>query len=837
MLKKLIILFLLMIPSAIAFQSGSNIISEAVFGGTSNPCSNFTQSAAFGQCNSQGIYIEHSSLNDPNNFLWNNGLPNDDSTPLFMVRIVDFNYSASNDNVRFTITFSKSNNTNYNPSKFSLFSHADSSDTKFADTISYTEVCDVPPISNTTYNFSVVVNRTKSTFKCYLNETFVAEVDINQGSNANNAGNFSGLYFGEYAGQTGQLASTFGFKGLIIANGSGILPISNNTELKAFNIYNNQLINSFNVSLINQTYIYNDSTNNGTIIISSLPDGIYNITFRSNNYFERNYYQINLSGDSYNGYLFQSILYVNATDIEANSQISNFGIIANGSSILNLSNSTGFATLYLNQGTYHLVGNSTPYFNKSSDFTISSLEEKYLTLQFPSHQLRVSAKNQFTNDSISSFGIAISGLNVSYSDIGNTTNGNVTFNIANGNYTLTISGSNLPTANANVTVDSIFTNYTFNLLGVNSIYINIYREDTLALIGNTSVKAVFDSSSSSFNLSTVNSTIYAENIAPETYIITLSASGFTTRNYILTLEYGSGILLNAYLGNSSLESDITFVLRDASTTQLLENVLVSVYHKINSSYVLLEQKYSDIVGTAIFTLDQTKKYRFSLVKSGFETKIFDLQPTSTSYTVNIIPSTGIDYSTIFDKVTYIIYPNNSVLMPSYVNFSLTTISLEGVSQNYFGLNLTYLGTPYKSNISGSPAGGTSSINLNLSTINFQSLGITYFIAIDGQIPYRFERTYYFSNVTAINQTAVATLGTIKSKLNEGYLAIAAVLLTIIVMATFSSMGIKDTRLGVIGAITLGFFAVLGWIPMFLWIIIFIILLAAYFIGRPRDDSM
>lgn len=170
-----------------------------------------------------------------------------------------------------------------------------------------------------------------------------------------------------------------------------------------------------------------------------------------------------------------------------------------------------------------------------------------------------------------------------------------------------------------------------------------------------------------------------------------------------------------------------------------------------------------------------------------------------------------------------------------INFSIITTSLTGAVINYFGLNTTYLGTLSLTNVSGSSGGGTASIFLNLSNMT-GPVGVTYFIDIDGKLPFILDRRFHVSNATAVNQSMEVSLKDFSDKVGQPLGAVIWTIFVVLIMATFASMGLRDRRLNVIGAIMIGFLALYGIFNIFIAGTVIVGLMLPYFIGGLRGED-
>ena len=76
-------------------------------------------------------------------------------------------------------------------------------------------------------------------------------------------------------------------------------------------------------------------------------------------------------------------------------------------------------------------------------------------------------------------------------------------------------------------------------------------------------------------------------------------------------------------------------------------------------------------GAVTFDLDQSIEYRFTLSRVGYDTRTFDLTPITATYTIQLTPESDVDYSTVFDKVSFVTLPEVDFLRGSlFTNYTL-----------------------------------------------------------------------------------------------------------------------------------------------------------------------
>lgn len=416
-----------------------------------------------------------------------------------------------------------------------------------------------------------------------------------------------------------------------------------------------------------------------------------------------------------------------------------------------------------------------------------------------------------------------------------------------------------------------FINFSFTTI-IGHLRVNIFKEGTSQGITDE-VNAEFISPTKVFNVSTSTSIIdfnFNQNRSG-TYTVKFSSIGYTTRYYNITLIYPSSenTNLSVYLFNSTTYQDVTFTFLDSRTATVLEGVQVIVYSRIGTDYILIDNKFSDIVGNILFTLNPDSTYRFVLIKSGFSTKTFDLEPNEASYTISMIPEISSAFTTFYNQVDYIIYATSNAVdcsiagscqktsgnkvNSSVVEFSFTTVPYSGNSISYYGMNTTFRGVTYKNNIS-SNVGGTTSITFNLTNVSGINIPFTYFFRVvttTGTLINNtiiLDREYNIINYSyyaEINNTLVIGTQYLRTKISSGYMAVIEVFLIIIIMATFVSIGVSGLSLNLIAGVLMGFLGFMLYVPplnptdniLFSFHIIALIVLGgSFFIARSPDGE-
>ncbi len=614
------------------------------------------------------------------------------------------------------------------------------------------------------------------------------------------------------------------------------IPVLPLFSITAKDEYDREDITNFTVTIFNSTDRWSNSTTTGLIHFANLTSnnsGLYNITFTEINdnggYISRTFPNINVS-KNFEASLYQAILYVNASEVLSGNQILNFNITFPLKS--NVSNSTGWATFFISSGNHDYIINADGYMTTGGNLSISALETKFLTVEFGTANLTVKA---FTLD-----GTVINDFNATINfsnriERQETNDGSVVFNTIVGTYRITMDSANYALDSKLITITSSdrFPNVSFYLFTRNSINITIFDEETNKIIDDFTSTLVFDHESLTFTNTTADGTFYIDNLLDGLWSIVASTSEHFQRKYFFTVTTQSHTFLNIYLLNTSNGEEKLFNIKNKQD-QAISGALITVSNKINSSYITVAQKYSDFGGQANIFLKSTNEYRFTINADGFSTKVFDLEPIQTDYNIILSSTEEISFTTIFEDLSYLIIPDNSVVNQSEkLNFSIIVSSPTG-SLSYFGLNSSFNGIDRITNVSVSPSGGTTSITINLSNQSGSTVPIDYFIKINGQDEIKIHRDYYISRViTPGNYSAVSFADKYQDRFTAIMKAIIVVFVAVAVILTFSEVGVPAGISGMAGVFIMIGGAIINWIPR-ISVFILVVIIFGMFILRRGD---
>ena len=302
-------------------------------------------------------------------------------------------------------------------------------------------------------------------------------------------------------------------------------------------------------------------------------------------------------------------------------------------------------------------------------------------LNFSYYRLNITAIDDL-NASINTFSITAGAFS------GNTTTGQVILNLTKGaTYEVEIDAPAYALARINITMNAWQINHTFNLVKTNSVQIYIWDEITnLPITDNITIR--WTSNSTTWENSTNTSELFVYNITPDVYDLLFYGSNYSTRSYTLTVGNRSTQTLNAYM----ISSDYTtiFTIKDIDTATVLEDVSITMYKLINSSWTTVESEYSDITGKAQFSYDPIASYKFYLSRTDYEDYVFFLTPILFGeYDVFMTRTSVRNYSVDFDGIG-IIYSPTQFVNEKNVTFNYLITSPDGLLTDY-SIKLTYPG--------------------------------------------------------------------------------------------------------------------------------------------------
>ena len=586
------------------------------------------------------------------------------------------------------------------------------------------------------------------------------------------------------------------------------------TVITAVDSYSDQAINDFSVNFYDNTnsLVYNFTSENGAIQLEEgvVVDGTYTLEFFNisdrGGYFNKNFSNIEVNYPYINEFsLEQAFASFEAYEIATEEQIVNFTFTIDSvtyNSSQNISLSAGNYTVLFSKAGFANQTISIEVLPKTSNiFTFNDVSDASIEL---------SVQDFINGSSINTFSGIIKTLDDSFSLSFSTTNGVALVPFLQGlDYIITLNPVDDYAINfgMNHTFSGNQTslNHTFRLYTENSIRFEVYDEATNELITqNVNVLISGDPYEESFNFS--GGEHFKDKIIDGVYNIKISSEGYDERNYLVSVAHRSTQLLKAYLASNTTQ--VTFTTLDLDSNNIISDASITMFRSVNNTWQTVESRSTDITGRAVFNYVPGSSYRFVANSDGYLEKSFVLNPIIFEfYNVRLSRTASIETDAPFSNVL-VSYEPKKFLNNNQNNFTWQIQSTQGVLTNYT-LNVTYPGGNYF--ISGSNSIGELIYHeFNLSNVNYNDQVII---------------TYTYTTVFGIERTFTSSysIGDAPterswSQSGEAYglgvfeTSLVTVGLTIFVagIATFVGGMLAG---GVLGMFMLGFFASIGFIPL------------------------
>jgi len=588
--------------------------------------------------------------------------------------------------------------------------------------------------------------------------------------------------------------------------------------------YNGSALENITVFITNSSFSFSQSTSNGTIILlnsSFTFNSTYDIKFASNQsggYLNHSFNSINITErGSFQGDLFQSRVIVNAKEVITNNTILSF--TASVPLQTNSSNITGQSVLLLKAGSYDLIGDAAGYMLRGFNFTVNPKQEINVNITLGTANLTITALS--SAGVINYFNTTITLLSTGFSETIETNTGTAVFSTIPGFFNVSINPADWTFDHKTITIttEDTLPNITFNLFSKNSINITIFDEETNEIIDYTTTTLIMDHISQKFTNTTTSGNVFFIELFDGLWDLLISTAFHNQREYIFTIVPQTTSRLNVYLLNSSNGDLTTFNIKNKED-QTLPGSTISVSNKINNTFVTVAQSVSDFAGQSNIFLSSTNEYRFTIEADTFTTKIFDLVPLANAYDIIMDPIDALDFTTIYDVLSYTMIPASILTPQQEQNISFITSSPLGYI-SYFGLNSSFNSTTNRiTNVSGSLAGGTASIFINTTDHTGTHIPVDFFIKIAGEPEIRIHHSYRTSLfITPGNISSVSIADKYKDSFTNVGKSLIIVIGAVAVILSLAEAGAPALANGIAGAIVIIFGVIIGWISPAVGIII------------------
>jgi len=304
------------------------------------------------------------------------------------------------------------------------------------------------------------------------------------------------------------------------------------------------------------------------------------------------------------------------------------------------------------------------------------------------------------------------------------------------------------------------TNLDAELYKKNSISIQTYWENG-TIINNQTFNVRFTSDIPTTFTTTTNSSGYLleNDLAVAEWEVEVFNENFTKRRYYVDVRDFSFNVLNVHFPLPENQEEKTFIIKD-NLGVAIEGAVMTLTKLINDSYITLAQLKTDSTGTDTEILNNGFLYRLIIEAENYQTKVFGLNANSevTEYNIRLLTQGELNFSSITDDFSYNIQPNTNQLQNGPNNLNITLSSPKGALEWFY-----IAANGSEDNVTGSPAGGTAILNLNLNSSLIQKLDVLYLIKVAGyENPYQIKRVYAIYN--SINSST--SLSNVKDDFSE-----------------------------------------------------------------------
>lgn len=305
------------------------------------------------------------------------------------------------------------------------------------------------------------------------------------------------------------------------------------------------------------------------------------------------------------------------------------------------------------------------------------------------------------------------------------------------------------------------------------------------------------------------------------------------RTYIVEINENTKVNLVGYLLEKGDGIYITTEIRKPNNDRL-QGALVNIQRSYGASYKTVSQAKTKSDGTASFYLSPDTSYRAVASHPSYESFTGTFSPVNYQYDPLIIQlgqSNNFTESTIWDEVEYKLEPEKKALnLTGQYSFNWTVLDSKG-GLSEFGIRIKNSsgGVLKSKSVSGSPSGGSLSLEFNASKKNLSSseelTANGYFVK--DQKEFNFERNYNLIKRVEAGIYSIKTIMTeFKAGTSSNTQSFLALLFTLAIGSGLKSQFNRKGG-GLVTLLILGFFTAEGWFNGFFWILTALSLIGIY----------
>ncbi len=304
------------------------------------------------------------------------------------------------------------------------------------------------------------------------------------------------------------------------------------------------------------------------------------------------------------------------------------------------------------------------------------------------------------------------------------------------------------------------------------------------------------------------------------------------------MNTGRYIVFNAYMLETANSQLTTFQVYN-DLNQLLGNAQLTFYKTINNTLQRTAMAKTDFSGSVQVNLDNNALYLLRATHENYLQKEISFIPTSTSYQV-YLTGTALSYTSIFDSIDYYLEPSGSRSLESNTSTDfIFSISDSSNSLEYWGVNISFINDSgmiesYLSNMTISTGGATSLTQIT--PINKTQINTTFFFKKLGEDKFEIKNQYYVYPQLTASYTLQESFDNYGDEISDLSKVLIAIFLTMaLVGITASLFTFNSTLLSLEVLIILGFFTYLGWVQLWLYLLLLTPSIILTFLTRGGQD--
>ncbi len=351
---------------------------------------------------------------------------------------------------------------------------------------------------------------------------------------------------------------------------------------------------------------------------------------------------------------------------------------------------------------------------------------------------------------------------------------------------------------------------------------------------------VFFSGPTNLQTNTSSGKLSVGNLEIGDYFIAAEGSNYPRKGVFFTVSNASANL-NLFLVRDVTGNEfVDYFIQDSSLNRI-DNARMTFQRVINGSLVTVAQLDTDFAGQARIFQDQQSEYTIIISNTDFPIKTLDLIPIRNSYTITLDSVPTPLFENTFEGVRYVITPAARVLNVTNIiqNISFAVFdsanSLEFFGMEIVDTNFTCVPASCISNISGSAAGGQARVGLLLNSTG--SFAAHFFFKRNGfDLQFVNKRRWGVDVISAFvgKELAVSFFNLGQELGTPAMRSVFAAILITTLCALAAQMGVLGLGLVFVSALGNLFFMLVGFIDVFLGLIIMIFALSVYFV-LGRDE--